>query len=129
MRIDTKKLRKLINSNPSYIGTSKKCLEAADELDRLYAIEDATTPFKDRAELEAYLKGKGLASVDNEICGHEWESREIETHEYRGATIIDEPDGSFTISLTYDKGISNPLRMCFRLTATPALRDAIVEAK
>lgn len=56
MRIDPNKLRE----NQEYPVTVDFQNTIAAELDRLYALEDATTPFKDRAEVETWLKGKGV---------------------------------------------------------------------
>ena len=69
MRIDTDTLRAVAQSydivfgkpgEPTPTRRGDHVRNAASELDRLYAIEDATTPFKDRAEVETYLKGKGF---------------------------------------------------------------------
>ena len=127
MPIDTIWLLNEVAQTP--ITTNGKSSIPRTLRDELIAHLQATTPFKDRASVEEYLKGRGFEKTNNKNTSHEWESRDIAYHEYRGATIIDEPDGTLSISLTYEKGVSNPLRKCFRLTATPALLDSILEAK
>ncbi len=115
MRIDTNQLRESaynerMHGNWAFAQLIEMCIQ---ELDRLYALEDATTPFASRAEVETYLKGKG------------WY---VESLAHGGAFVTDFKGNDIVIGLDFIAAQS--FRFHSPLAAlTPALLDKILEAK
>jgi len=111
MRIDPNKLLE----NQEYPVTVDFQNTIAAELKRLYALEDATTPFKDRAALEWYLNNCGLECY-----------REMNSCDRFGSA-------KFYVQLDMDDATivkyAFVLLKCKIAFLTPALLDSILEAK
>ncbi len=114
MRIDTKELRQIADGYIAIPSKGTALNEAAAELDRLYALEDATKPFASRADVETYLKGKGF--VPN--------SKYISQFNHPNHT------GWIDIEVDCDKPMFRFASITVPISAlTPALLDKILEAK
>lgn len=111
MRIDTNQLRESaynerMHGNWAFAQGIEMCIQ---ELDRLYALEDATTPFASRADVETAIKGHG------------WERSKPDDF---GDVLFKKDGGRLWVGDNYSFNVRVHIA-----ALTPALLDKILEAK